>query len=302
MTEPKIHRQEPRSNLPQADSGVEALSRIRTLLGDKAAERFVPLWRQWVRSGFISGERFNLIGDKMLAACIKLGGLKPWDSVLEVGCGIGRNTFPLLGHLAPSAAYEGFDVTTSGIRWLRRYVTPKFAHFRFQQAAKIYSGLYNPQAGGDAATFKFPYPKGSFDLALAVSVFTHMAPLAVSHYLSEIARTLKPHGRLLCTCYLMDDSALAMVRAGRSAIGFPNDFGSYRLQKVSMPEFAVAFDKNYFLQSANEAGLNLKGKIKPGSWRNEGGHTGQDLVVLEKRLEKNASCNSSAVPTRAGAG
>ncbi len=275
MTESKVER----ARGPDPD--MDTLSRIQSLLGDTAAQEFVPLWQQWVSSGYISGRYFNAAGDKMVAASIEPGGLQPEHSVLDVGCGIGRNTLPLLKYVSPAGSYEGFDVTASGIRWLQRYVTAKFPHFRFQLAAGIYSGLYNPAGDQDASCYDFPYSEGSFDFAIAVSVFTHMAPFAVSHYLSEIARVLKPGGRLMCTIYLLDDEALAMVQAGKSAIGFSNDFGAYRLQNASLPEFAIAFDEKYFLHCAAEAGLHLKGGVQRGSWRNEGIHTGQDLVVLE---------------------
>jgi SAM-dependent methyltransferase len=301
MTASKIHRQKTESHLPRVELDVDAMSRVRSLLGDEAAGKFVPLWRKWVRSGFISGASFNFIGDKMLAASVERGGLKPRHKVLDVGCGIGRITLPLLGYLAPSGSYEGFDVTASGINWLRRYVTPKFPQFRFRLAPRIYSGLYHPKGGRDASTYILPYGEGSFDFAIAISVFTHMTPPAVAQYLAEIARTLKPGGRLLCTSYLLDDEALVRMRAGCAAISFPNDYGTYRLQNASMPEFAIAFDEKYFLHGAAEAGLHLKGKIQRGSWCGRGSQTGQDLVVLEKRTRRNTSAKPSGGRAKAGA-
>ncbi|HMD87201.1 MAG TPA: class I SAM-dependent methyltransferase [Terriglobia bacterium] len=264
---------------------LEALSRIRSLLGEEAAERFVPLFRKWVRRGFISRESFKTTGDDIVTACIEMGGLQSRHRVLDVGCGIGRITLALLGYLGSAGSYEGFDITASGIRWLRKYVTVKFPRFRFRLAGGMYSGLYNPSGGRDSSSYDFPYQQGTFDFAIAVSVFTHMAPPGVRHYLAETARTLKPRGRLLCTTYLLDDEALAMGRDARSAINFPNDFGTYRLQKVSMPEFAVAFDEKYFLRCAAEPGLHLKGEIRRGPWRHKGIQMGQDLVVLEKGLD-----------------
>jgi len=287
--------------MPRLDLGIDALSRIRGLLGEDAAQRFVPLWRKWVSSGFIGGQTFKVTGDNTIASAVELGGLQRQHRVLDVGCGIGRNTLPLLCYLTPPGSYEGFDVMASGISWLRRYVTVRYPHFRFRLAARIYSGLYNPNGGRDASTYNFPYREGSFDLAIAVSVFTHMAPSGVSHYLAEAARTLKPGGRLLCTAYLLDDEALAMVPVAGSAISFPNDFGTYRLRNMSIPESALAFDEKYFLRCATEAGLHLKGEIQRGSWRNNGIHTGQDLVILEKSPQKNASGKPSGGRTRAGA-
>ena len=46
-----------------------------------------------------------------------------------------------------------------------------------------------------ASEYTFPYEDGEFDVVVLTSVFTHMLPDDVAHYLDEIARVLKPGGR-----------------------------------------------------------------------------------------------------------
>jgi ubiquinone/menaquinone biosynthesis C-methylase UbiE len=43
-----------------------------------------------------------------------------------------------------------------------------------------------------AAQYPFPFADSSFDFVYLVSVFTHMLPADMEHYLSEISRVLKP--------------------------------------------------------------------------------------------------------------
>ena len=44
---------------------------------------------------------------------------------------------------------------------------------------------------------------GGRDVAFLTSVFTHMLPEDVEHYLDELARVLKPGGRTLITWFLL---------------------------------------------------------------------------------------------------
>lgn len=273
---------EPSSWFPE-HPGADTVQRIRTRLGEAAASSFLPLFQHWVSSGYIGGSNFSRTGDDIVGQCIRLGGLKAQDRMLDIGCGIGRVTVPLLDYLAQSGSYEGIDLIASGIDWLRRYVTPRFPAFQFRQAGGTYNGLYNPGGCEDPAEAVLPYPPGSFDFSLSISVFTHMTPPGVSRYLAQIGRALKPGGRLLCTAYLLDASMVARGQCGNSAVSFPHDRGNHRLRDVSLAESAVALEECHFLESAGEAGLRLAATIQRGSWRQaEGFHTGQDIVLLER--------------------
>ncbi len=53
-----------------------------------------PGWRN-----FVGGGDFKVIGNEFFRYFVEIGGLKPHEKVLEVGCGIGRMAVPLMGYL-----------------------------------------------------------------------------------------------------------------------------------------------------------------------------------------------------------
>ena len=59
--------------------------------------------------------------------------------------------------------------------------------FRFHRA-DVASEAYNPEGAAPSSTYRFPFRDWSFDFIFLSSVFTHMLPDAVEHYLHEIAR------------------------------------------------------------------------------------------------------------------
>ncbi|MBA3583179.1 MAG: class I SAM-dependent methyltransferase, partial [Gemmatimonadetes bacterium] len=130
---------------------------------------------------FVGASDFRKIGHELFQCFVDPGGLQPDDSVLDVGCGIGRMAVPLTGYLSSASRYEGFDVVPVGIEWCRSHITPRFPNFRFQ-LADIRNKTYNPGGSYQADAYAFPYPADSFDFVIAISVFTHMLPADVKHY------------------------------------------------------------------------------------------------------------------------
>jgi ubiquinone/menaquinone biosynthesis C-methylase UbiE len=145
---------------------------------------------------FVGGGDFRTIGNEFLAYLKQLAELQPDHRVLEAGCGIGRMAVPLLGYLSDKGSYEGFDVVRHGIQWCSKHITTKYPNFRFQ-LADIRNKEYNPEGQLTASRYRFPYESSSFDVAFLTSVFTHMLPVEVSNYLTEVHRVLKPGGRCL---------------------------------------------------------------------------------------------------------
>ena len=124
--------------------------------------------------------------------------MTPSDRVLDVGCGAGRLAGPLTGYLDPSGSYEGFDSSAERIEWCNENIAPHHPGFRFP-SRDVHNGQYNPEPRRRRASTPSRYGDGEFDVVVLTSVFTHMLPDDVAHYLDEIARVLKPGGRALIT-------------------------------------------------------------------------------------------------------
>src|SRR5256714_5946755 len=145
---------------------------------------------------------------------VDAGGLRPEEQVLDIGCGAGRVAAHLTRYLDPAAgSYEGFDVMPRAIDWAQKQITTRHPNFRFQ-LAEVRNDEYNPEAAGDASTYRFPYADGEFDLTFALSLYTHMFPFQVANYLRETARVLRPGGRALATFFLLNPEAEELVAEG----------------------------------------------------------------------------------------
>jgi hypothetical protein len=59
---------------------------------------------------------FHAIGAELMRYLVEVGGLVPHDTVLDVGCGVGRMAAQLTRYLAPNSQYEGFDIVHEGVQ------------------------------------------------------------------------------------------------------------------------------------------------------------------------------------------
>ena len=213
--------------------------------------------------GFVGDSDFRATGDEFLQLCIQLAGLRPDERVLDVGSGIGRMARPLAGYLRPPGAYEGFDVVPQGIAWCReRYAD--HAHFGFQ-VADVRNGLYRPDAGVPAREYTFPFADATFDFAFATSVFTHLLPDEADRYLGEMARVLRPAGRLLATFFVLDAAGRHRSAPG-GRLTFRHDHGDHATDSAETPEDAVAYDEGWLRTRLATHGLELDGPVRLGTW------------------------------------
>jgi SAM-dependent methyltransferase len=230
---------------------------------------------------------FGRSGDRLVNQLAEFADIKPDSRILDIGCGIGRLAVPLTRYLDGAGSYEGLDIVPSGIHWCSENITPKYSNFRFT-LADIYNREYNPGGHLAASMYHFPYEDETFDVAVLLSVFTHMLPPDMEHYLSEIARVLVKGGRCAATYYLINDESLRLIESGASSKRFKYRHDPYWLVSEEVPEFSVAYDEKYVRDRYRryhfmERRIYLGGWCgRPPFWSEESGPGDQDLVLVAK--------------------
>jgi SAM-dependent methyltransferase len=230
-----------------------------------------PPWMQNVGEG-----NFRAVGEEFLHYMQALGGLQPTDRVLDMGCGIGRTAHVLARVLEPPGSYDGFDIVPEAIDWCARHYRKTPAPFRFAHA-DIHNTLYNQGGRIEAKDFRFPYADDSFDMGLAVSLFTHLVPESADHYLAEASRVLAPGGRLLLTWFVLTDE----VPTPRPYFDFKPTDGPAQVLHHDNPEAAIAYPEDWLKARLAAHGLKLRQPILWGSWRGITSVSFQDIAVID---------------------
>ncbi|HEU4596728.1 MAG TPA: class I SAM-dependent methyltransferase [Pyrinomonadaceae bacterium] len=232
------------------------------------------MWH-WITSPDLD---FKAEGEGLRGFLVEECGLKPDESVLDVGCGIGRNAVPLIGHVR---SYDGFDIMPDAVRWCQENITPRHPNFRFS-LADVRNERYNPTGARKASEYRFPYGDDSFDLVFLISVFTHMLPRDMENYLSEIARVLKPGGRCAVSYMLLNDEARRNIEKGAGALDFGHEIeeGCFA-QLPELPEAAVAYEEERVRALYDALSLRIREPIRYGTWSSAPAMM-QDIIVAFK--------------------
>ena len=227
------------------------------------------------------GGTFLPVGLEFLSYLIQYADLKPTDHVLDIGCGVGRLAYVLAYYLNPTARYEGFDIINDLIQWTQANITPQFPNFQFQKV-NIHNKWYNPDGDVEAKDFIFPYPEASFDVIFLTSVFTHVRGYEISHYFDEIKRVLKPGGRCLFTCFLVNNETQELINSGKSTLELVHDLGDCITNNPEKPENATGFPESVVGSLIGDRGFSLLNK-NYGSWCGRRDFTTyQDMLVILK--------------------
>ncbi len=140
------------------------------------------------------------------------------------------------------------------------------------------------------------------------SVFTHMLPPEVRHYLSEIHRVLRPQGRCLMTFFLLNEDS---GRAGPPREANPNapsrtfayEGDGYRYDVAESPEAAVGYREKDVLGFLDQAGFELhvrSGTASRTSWWSGGG-TEAPSPSREMRTRIHSAASGTPSPDAAAA-
>jgi SAM-dependent methyltransferase len=232
---------------------------------------------------FGGGGDYVAMGDGLVQTIVEHTGLGHGQTVLDIGCGIGRNATALYRRFGDAIEYRGFDIIRHGVTWCRRHFAHVTDRYRFDRA-DIYNSAYNPLGRLRASTYAFPYPAGFADVAFATSVFTHMQPDGVDRYIQETSRILKPGGLTYFTFFILDEHSEANIRAGKASFSFRHQIGDCRVEDAAEPDGVVAYRLDWVTAALARAGFG-EPRLERASWRDGLGSVSpsfQDIVVARK--------------------
>lgn len=217
------------------------------------------------RLNFVGSSSFKKVGDEFAEYFIKLGKLQPSDTVLDIGCGIGRMAIPLTRYVT-DGAYYGFDIDRRGILWSQKNISKKFPHFHFQYV-DIFNQYYNKKGKIKAEEFIFPYEEKTFDFVFATSVFTHMLPEQIRQYLMEIKRVLKPGGTSFLTWFSIDKEARKNIGDHISSCDFSYEYNAHCFYShKNCPEAEIGYQEHWIIEQLKKLGGTESSEIHHGSW------------------------------------
>jgi ubiquinone/menaquinone biosynthesis C-methylase UbiE len=211
------------------------------------------------------GGDYKKTGEEFLRYFIELGSLKPNETVLDVGCGIGRMAAPLTKYLDKNGSYEGFDIVNVGIDWCKSEISRRYPYFHFQ-LVDVFNKNYNLDGKYRAVEYRFPYKNESFDFVFLTSVFTHMLAHDIENYISEIVRVLRKDGRCLITFFLLNKESLKHIETKKSTLDLKFVSDEYRTVDKNTPEAAIAYEEQFIRGLCGKYGLIIKEPIYYGSW------------------------------------
>ena len=223
---------------------------------------------------------FKNIGLISLNNLIRYAGLAQHETVLDIGCGIGRVALPLTHYLDSSARYYGIDPVKEAISWCRDNISSKRTNFSFEHV-DWYNKMYNKRGTVDPASYKFSWENGSFDLVYLFSVFTHIKPDTLRNYLSEIKRMLTKNGRVFMTMFIVDEDTERRIDNNETHRPFFKADENYWTDHRDIHESAMAYRYAYVQDLLKDLGLQMSGSYIPGGWREK--KAGQDILVAWNR-------------------
>jgi SAM-dependent methyltransferase len=243
-------------------------------------------------SDVVGGGDPEPIAREVVTAIEKYAALNAGDSILDVGCGCGRIAAALTQYVDGKSHYVGIDIVPGLISFARNFITPRYPSFRFlllNESNKTYDWWLRPEGETGIAKLTEGVPAQSIDLAISVSLFTHLDYPSALEMLTSIHQVLKNDGRVFMTVFGLDASAREGVEAGRTPFSFKHRTPSGKLfaEKSDDPTLAVAYDDGLLNELIGSASFRLERRVR-GYWSTGGtGETFQDVLIL-RRLERHS--------------
>lgn len=234
-------------------------------------------------------ETFPEISNQHLRLLRRYVGINMGESLLEIGCGIGRDAVPLATHFGNTANYLGIDIIGDSIKWCTENISSRYPTFRFLHL-DVKDEVHNPYGSLTMDNVRLPVPSSSVDLVFMFSVATHLLGSELALYLHLLSSVLKPSGRILMSVFFLDDQRKMRLK-GSPLTEYQLTFehqaspGIY-VQDVQRPHAAVAYESDVLLALCHKAGLTRAREPIWGDWclgDFPSEEAGQDLLVLKRQ-------------------
>jgi SAM-dependent methyltransferase len=203
------------------------------------------------------------------------------QSVLEIGCGVGRDAIMLAQVLGSEGSYVGIDIIAPSIEWCQNNIAARYPNFRFVHL-DIKSQIHNADGVQEVRDIRLPVANRSMDRIILQSVFTHMFEDDIVHYLREFRRILRPGGVVFASFFLYDDESVQMARDTGQPLTFHFPYGEgCFINDEQYPEGAVAYEQSAFNRILERGGMALQQPMHRGAWCGRTGMSdGQDVAIL----------------------
>lgn len=130
----------------------------------------------------VGGGDFEQFG-RIHLGLLRLEGLEPRHTVVDLGCGIGRLAAQIVPILV-EGRFIGIDISRTMLREAARRTPASACKVEWKHQREP----------------RFDLPDASVDFMTAFSVFTHMEPEDTLRYLRDAVRVVRPGGKFLLSC------------------------------------------------------------------------------------------------------
>lgn len=216
---------------------------------------------------------------------------KESSMILDIGCGTGLLAIASEPFLGRDGKYTGIDVMKKDIDFCRKHYPS--THFEFIHL-DVSNPVYAP-AQKDARS-RWPVESEVVDVAIALSVWTHLNEDDAIFYFKEISRVLKPDGKAIVTFFVLDETyekSLSMRSGTEGRFHMTSqdrwvfDQPSYESDAwfhpkwARVPENAIGITRVGIDRLVSNSGLELVQQHQ-GNWKEAPGMFFQDVLIFQK--------------------
>lgn len=230
--------------------------------------------------------------EELFKAVHHLTQVKPEMSILDFGSGCGRLAVPMMQFLSEKGTFVGIDIIPKLVEFANKQISSRYENCIFYLSPdenKLYDKFIDVRQPELVPTKQLDdFSANCFDVISAFSVFTHLTDREASEYLKKLRSLLKPDGKIIISCFLINDSSREYLKNKKSTIPFSDEvFESRDVYYYAHGEelTAVGYEEDKLQKIAFDAGLEPFVTYH-GHWCGRPvRHFYQDIIVLSPKPE-----------------